>query len=259
MEYRMKLIPQFALPLVGVDLAAKELKQPVNTMIRVFNKDRNNKPSFWQIADSISLINTSAAGYFFGKKIQKELNVPVGIITSAIGGTRIEGWTPKKAYENSALFAPQLEAYNGKIDGYGTGNWYEKMIEPLVPFAVKGFLWYQGENNCGISDRQYAEKMEVLVKSWRANFNEPDAPFYYVLLAPHIYSDRLHKGNRGPLTAEELPLFRNQQIHARDLIPLCEYVSVSDLVDNLKDIHPSYKWTNVWHVLLWLKIMALSR
>ena len=242
MEYRMKLIPQFALPAKGQNMAELELKKPANLLIRVFNKSRDKKQSAWYQADSASLVNTSAVGYFFGKTIQKQLNVPVGIITSAIGGTRIEGWTPAEAYKESALFASQLKEHNGKIDGYGAGNWYNSMIEPLVPFAVKGFLWYQGENNCGISDRQYAEKYLVMVEYWRSVFNVPNAPFYNVLLAPHIYSDRLHKGSSRPVTAEGLPIFRAQQIKAQTMIVNTEYVSVSDLVDNLKDIHPSYKW-----------------
>ncbi len=243
MEYRMKLIPQFAPPAIGADSAALELKKPANTMIRVFNCDRKNpQNNTWKTADSLSLVNTSAAGYFFGKKIQQQLNVPVGIITSAIGGTRIESWTTREAYEDSPLFSNQLKNNNGKIDGFRPGNWYSTMIAPLVPFAIKGFLWYQGESNCAVSDRQYAKKFEVLVNSWRDTFNVSDAPFYYVLLAPHIYSDRLHKRNPYPITAEGLPLFREQQMKAQSLVSNCEYIVVSDLVDDLRDIHPAYKW-----------------
>lgn len=242
MQYRMKLLTQFATPARGKDLTAEELKKPLNPAIRVFNKNKDNKPSAWYIADSTSLENTSAAGYFFGKRIQSQLNVPVGIITSAIGGTRIEGWTPATAYEKSSLFAKQITENEGKIDGHEAGNFYNLMIAPLVPFAVKGFLWYQGENNCFISDRKYAEKYQVMVEYWRSVFNLPNAPFYNVLLAPHIYSDRVLKVNRQPVTAEELPIFRSQQIKAQTIIANAEYVSVSDLVDNLKDIHPSYKW-----------------
>ena len=194
------------------------------------------------VADSLSLVNTSAAGYFFGKKIQKQLDVPVGIITSAVGGTRIESWTTKEAYEESPYFEPQLNASDGKIDGFRPGNWYKTMMAPLVPFAVKGFLWYQGENNCGIADKQYTEKLQVLVDSWRDTFMVNNAPFYYVLLAPHIYSDRLHRHASRPVTAEDLPLFRDQQIRVQTMVENCEYINVSDLVDNLNDIHPSYKW-----------------
>lgn len=242
MQYRMKLLPQFAPPAKGKNLAALELEKPVNPLIRVFNQDRDGKPCSWQMADSISLVNTSAAGYFFGKDILKQLNVPVGIITSAIGGTRIETWTAQSAYEKSAHFAGQMKAHKGKIDGSEVGEWYKIMIAPLVPFAVKGFLWYQGENNCGINDKQYAEKYQVMVNYWRIEFNLPSAPFYYVLLAPHIYSDRMHKGTSKPVTAEALPIFRQQQINAKNIVKNTDYVCVSDLVDNLKDIHPSYKW-----------------
>lgn len=92
-----------------------------------------------------------------------------------------------------------------------------------------------------IRDRQYAEKYQVLVDSWREAFNVPGALFYSVLLAPHLYSNRMSK-DRPPVTAEELPIFHQQQIKARSMIPNTDFVVVSDLVDKLRDIHPSYKW-----------------
>lgn len=242
MEYRMSLNPAFALPAKGKDLAAEELKKPANNLIRVYNTKRDTSANSWKVADGESLVSTAAAGYFFGKSLLQKLDVPVGIITSAVGGTRIEAWTTKEAYDGSPRFAGQLKANDGKIDGFRPGNWYSSMIAPLVPFAIKGFLWYQGESNCGISDRQYAEKFEVLAKSWRKAFEVENAPVYYVLLAPHIYSDRMHRGSTYPVTAEGLPLFWAQQVKAATLVPYSEYVVVSDLVDNLKDIHPSYKW-----------------
>ncbi|MBD0725837.1 hypothetical protein B6A10_11655 [Flavobacterium sp. L1I52] len=243
MEYRMKLYSKFVLPAKGEDLAGLELTKPDNPMIRVFNCSRDsNKKSTWEIAGGESLENTSVVGYFFGKDLQHKLNIPVGIITSAIGGTRIESWTTTEAYQSSPLFATQLKANNGKIDGFGPGNWYKIMIEPLVPFAVKGILWYQGENNCGIGDKQYDKKMQVMVESWRNKFEIENAPFYYVLLAPHIYSDRLHKGTSKAVTAADLPFFRIEQIKAKSLIPNSEFVTITDLVDDIRDIHPSYKW-----------------
>jgi sialate O-acetylesterase len=181
-------------------------------------------------------------GYFFGKAIQEKLGVPVGIITSAIGGTQIETWTTQEAYAGVDMFGAELYRSGGKVGGLAPGEWYDKMISPLVPFAVKGFLWYQGENNCGKRDRLYAEKFKVLVESWRETFLLPDAPFYYVLLAPHIYSDRRHNRKTYPVTAEDLPIFREQQIRAAKMVVNCDYVVVTDLVDYLTDIHPSYKW-----------------
>jgi len=242
MEYRMKLIPEFFPPAKGEDLAALELLKPSNEMIRIYNSERDGSPASWQVANGETLVNTSAVGYFFVKAIQKQIDVPVGIISAALGGTQIEAWTTVEAYEESPVFAPKLKVNNGLIDGYRPGDWYNKMVAPLVPYGIRGFLWYQGENNCAKRDKMYTEKFQVLVDSWRKTFNVQDAPFYYVLLAPHIYSDRLHYRNKIAVTAEDLPIFRDQQIKGSSMVPNSDFITISDLVDDLTDNHPSYKW-----------------
>ncbi len=240
MEYTMKRYPDFLPSAKGEDLATAELAMPRNELIRVFNSTRKGQGT-WEVADGKSLEKTSAVGYFFAKSIQQKLDVPMGIISAAIGGTQIEAWTTKEAYEKSAIFASAIKA-SGKVGGHGPGNWYDIMIEPLVPYTVKGFLWYQGENNCGKRDRQYAEKYKVLVNSWRETFNLEDAPFYFVLLAPHVYSDRLHNKKITAVTAEDLPLFWEQQIKSASLVANSDFVVITDLIDGLNDIHPPYKW-----------------
>lgn len=243
MEYSMRRYKGFAGPAKGEDLGLAELKKPANPSIRVFNMDRDTtKHVEWNVADGQSLATTSAAGYFFGKSIQEKLNVPVGIITSAIGGTRIESWTRSDAYEFSRDFSEQFSRGKGRIDGFRPGNWHKNMIAPLVPFALKGFIWYQGESNCGMGDKQYDQKMKVLAESWREEFNRSQSPFYYVIIGPHVYSDRMHRGTSKPITAEALPLFWLQQMNVENLIENTGFVVVSDLIDDVKDIHPSYKW-----------------
>lgn len=240
MQYPMRRGKAFAAPARGIDSAAVELQKAPNPMIRVYVSARKGQHP-WAVADSRSLPDASAAGYYFARSLQRELGVPVGIITAALGGTVIETWTPRPAYESSPLFSDEIRQ-RGRIDGVEAGRWYEAFVAPLVPFAVRGFAWYQGESNCGAGDRRYAEKFNVLTDWWRKAFRAPDAPFYYVLLAPHIYSDRMHRHNHGPQTAETLPLFREQQKRAGELATHCEYVNITDLVDDLHDIHPSYKW-----------------
>jgi len=242
MEYSVKRNPKFLPPAQGEDLEAIELTKSANPMVRVFNQNRFGLPVSWQVADGKSIETTSSAGYFFAKQIQEKLDVPVGVITAAIGGTLIETWTTTAMYENYPVFATELQKSNGRIGGVQPGNSYKTMIAPLAPFAVKGFLWYQGENNCGNRDRRYAEKYQVLVESWREVFGVPAAPFYCVLLAPHIYSDRRHNNKTNAVTAEELPIFREQQKKGVSLLPNSDYVVITDLVDKLTDIHPPYKW-----------------
>lgn len=240
MAYKMKLERGFQPPHKGRDLAADELRKPANPMIRVFVSDRHGKSRPWAVAGGQSLEDVSAPGYFFIKQVRAALGVPVGIITAALGGTRIEAWTPREAYLGSAVFAGEMQS-TGRISGLGVGERYEKQIAPIVPFAVKGFLWYQGENNCGIGDMRYAEKYRVMTDWWRKQFANPGAPFYSVMLGPHIYSNRLHRHGK-PQTAEALPLFREQQKATVGIVPNSEYTTVNDLCDDLNDIHSSYKW-----------------
>lgn len=242
MEYSVKRNSLFLPPAKGDDLEAVALNSPPIPMLRIFNQNRNGKNAFWQVADGKTIERTSSIGFFFAQAILDTLDIPIGLMTVALGGTQIEAWTTTAMYEAYPPFAEELQRSNGKIGGYRPGNCFIAMMEPLTPFAVKGFLWYQGENNCGKRDRQYAEKFKVLVESWRTVFEAPQAPFYCVLLAPHIYSDRKHNNKTYPVTAEDLPLFREQQKKGVALVSNSEYIVISDLVDQLTDIHPPYKW-----------------
>ncbi len=215
MEYTMKKHRTFQNPYKGKDLAAEELTKPENTKIRVFNCPRKGKSTGWEHAGKESLPKASAPGYFCVRHLQDSLQVPVGIISTAIGGTMVETW-------------------------HKGGEWYTKMIAPYVPFAVRGFLWYQGENNCASRSRNYASMFKKMTDEWRQEWGVSEAPFLTVMLAPHIYSDRHHK--RGTVDAEELPRFRQQQMECLDSVRNTEIIFTPDLVDDLFDIHPSYKW-----------------
>ncbi len=243
MAYKMRR-GKYNAPYKGNDLAAEELLKPTNPNIRVFVVRRDGKPAAWHEAGGDNLAESSAVGYYFGKQLQEKLGVPVGVITSAVGGTRIEAWTSPEAYAESPLFAAEMAKDNGVIDNKAVGDLYQKMIVPLASYAVKGFLWYQGESNITDegTERRYAEKFSLLTSNWRTLFKAQDAPFYYVLLAPYLYSARNPKHKGVPSTAEELPLFWQQQIGMQRTIPNIDYVTVWDMVDNVSDIHPSYKW-----------------
>lgn len=237
MQYSLRRFKTFKTPRRGADLGAEELKKPANAMIRVFLSDRAHSWRSWQVASGESIPDITAAGYFFGKTIQNELDVPVGIVSAALGGQRIETWTDVDAYRTSEIFGTRF-LRTPKIGGIEPGQWYNHLIVPLAPLAARGFLWYQGENNCVEKERHYAEKYELLVDCWRHTFRVPDAPFYAVLLAPYRYSAK--KGKR--LSAEELPLFWQQQLDGVSRVANNDIVCISDLVDDLSDIHPPYKW-----------------
>ncbi|WP_162817998.1 sialate O-acetylesterase [Niabella yanshanensis] len=154
MEYRMQRYPTYAQPLKGANLDVLELRKPENASIRVYNRSRNGGRTSWSNANEESLKAASAAGYFFSRTIQEKLNTPIGIITAAVGGTHIEAWTALSDYQRSPIFRPMLEANSGLVDGQMPGAWYDVMIAPLIPFAVKGFLRLEVVEIAG-SDHQF--------------------------------------------------------------------------------------------------------
>lgn len=217
-----------------------ELERAHNPQIRIFLVTQKNlqKPdsthSGWSIAQDSALRAFSAVGYFFAKNLNHDLKVPVGIISSAVSGSRIEPWASQEAYDA----IPYFKANNIKIEG-DPGKFYTKMIEPLAPFAIKGFLWYQGESNCFLGETiSYTYKMEALINNWRNLWNKKELPFYYVQIAPYYYSQS--KG-AVPFTEFTEPELREAQTMALQ-IPHTGMIVTTDLNDDLKNIHPPFKW-----------------
>jgi sialate O-acetylesterase len=151
--------------------------------------------SGWQICSPNTVANFTAVGYFFGRHIHSELNVPVGLLGSNWGGTRIDPWIPPVGYraipslkENFADKLDQFPSKNaqGKVNHQTPLALYNGMIAPLVPYGIRGAIWYQGESNNG-EGMLYHEKMKALISGWRSLWNKEGLPFYYVQLAPFKY------------------------------------------------------------------------
>jgi sialate O-acetylesterase len=198
----------------------------------------------WRFCNSNSLeaIKFSAAGYFFGREIHTRLKVPVGLVESSWGGTRIEPWTPPAGFKRvkslAELTAP-LSPTN-KLSSTTRTAIYNAMIAPLVRFAMRGALWYQGESNLMGKESDgpiYTDKMEALVGGWRQLWGEGDFPFYYVQIAPFKYYTSITR--RVPY-AGALPEFWEAQTRAQH-IKNSGMIVTTDLVDDLKDIHPRNK------------------
>lgn len=230
-----------------------ELERAHNPMIRIFLVTQKNlrKPdsthSGWNIAQGADLRNFSAAGYFFGKNLNHDLHEPVGIISAAVSGSRIDPWAPLSAFEA----IPYFKKNNIKIEG-DPGKFYVKMIEPLAPFKIRGVLWYQGETNCFLGETlTYTYKMEALINNWRKLWKNKSLPFYYVEIAPYYYSRA-----KGPVqyTPYTEPAFYEAQTAALK-IPHTGMIATTDLNDDIKNLHPPFKWV----VGRRLELLALAK
>ena len=159
----------------------------------------------WKLCDSQTVPAFSAVLYYFGRRLHKDLDVPMGLIDSSWGGSPIEAWTPA--------------ATKG-------GGMYNAMIAPLEPLAIRGAIWYQGEANVGIG-LKYRDKMQSLIGGWRKAWGY-DFPFYFVQLAPFAG----YKVNMAPLWEAQVASLK---------IPGTGMAVTTDLVEDVKNIHPKNK------------------
>lgn len=224
----------------------------------------------------------SAVAYHFGRTLQEELKVPVGLIQSTWGGTRIEPWTAPEGFRAVPAVAHLLKPveradkeyreaagqaladYRRWLDQASADHeagreasapppWprhllddntkptslYNGMIHPLVPYAIRGAIWYQGESNRA-DGMEYVEKMRALVGGWRQIWGRGDFPFYFVQLAPYRYG-----------TEDPTILARMWEAQARCLeIPNTGMAVTVDIGD-LADIHPRNKRDVGRRLALW--------
>lgn len=174
--------------------AQEEVAAADHPLIRLFNVPghttspvaKDECPGNWQVCQPSSAGGFSAVGYFFGRRLQQELKVPIGLVGSNWGGTRIEPWTSPAGFRSVPELkdiADQVDAYNDqtKVVATSPSAIYNAMIHPLAPFAMRGAIWYQGESNGGEGESYY-HKTQALVNGWRQLFN-PELAFYWVQLA----------------------------------------------------------------------------
>lgn len=218
------------------DMAA-ELSNPRNQNIRFFHVPRTTSKypqddvkASWQVCDSNTMKSFTAVGYFFGKKISETLNVPVGLINSSWGGTPAEVWTPADKIENDPELLAATDSLNKTSQGWPwqQGITYNAMIAPLTNFNIAGAIWYQGEANVKSSDT-YKKLMTTMIDSWRDAWQK-QFPFYYVQIAPYNYGDDNING----------ALLQEAQTKTMDH-PNVGMIVITDLIDSVKNIHPSHK------------------
>jgi sialate O-acetylesterase len=199
--------------------------------------------------DTLDLVKFSATGYFFGRKLHQELKVPIGMIDCTAGGSRIESWTTPAGFAavpSLAEFAHTAQTPGAKVQGAEISTLYNGMIAPLVPLALRGVLWYQGESNvCNNDGSIYADKMTALVHGWRGAWGR-ELPFYYVQLPPLLYSVT----RKQVQSADAEPLFWEAQTASMRL-PHTGMIVTTDLVTDLRDIHPQNKRPVGERLALW--------
>ena len=219
----------------GIADMKKELESPMNPRIRLFTVTKNSTPypqddceGRWQVCTPKSALYFSAVGYFFGKRLADELQQPVGLVNSSWGGTPVEVWTPANVMgKNAQMVASWKEQPKSKL--WQIGSLYNAMIHPLRHTTFAGAIWYQGESN-KTNAALYGDEFTMMIESWRKVFGRT-LPFYFVQIAPHA---RAEGGTSGAVV-------REQQARVAATVPSTGMAVISDLVDDVTNIHPRYK------------------
>lgn len=201
----------------------------------------------WSVCTSETAKEFSAIAYYFGKKLSSELNVPIGLVLNAVGGSPIESWIGRYELEHSTgsvdLFTGWSEndlvqpwvrerakqnmgstLYPMQRHPYQPAYLFEASVEQLIPMAVCGIIWYQGESNAH-NPEFYSTLFPLWVDCWRSRWNE-NLPIGFVQLSS--------------LNRPSWPAFRDVQRRLSTIRPNLGMVVSSDLGDSL-DVHPTRK------------------
>jgi sialate O-acetylesterase len=235
----------------------------------------------WTVCSPETVSDFSATAYFTGRELHKNLDVPIGLLTSCWGGTCVEAWTPladqsedafalqrKAALDTRAetytpeqakvRFEQQMKSWEQKsaeakarkkraprrpklqtdplLNHNYPGNLYNGMVHPLLTFAVKGAIWYQGEANAQdlASAEHYRVQLDRMVRSWRIGWGQ-DIPFYAVQL-PNFRKSQVH-----PVESEDTwPAIRESFVHVAQNTPEAYTCTTIDLGE-AGNIHPKNK------------------
>jgi sialate O-acetylesterase len=183
----------------------------------------------WTISNAETIAHISAVAWSFGKYLQEVLHVPVGIIHSAWGGTRIECWMSADTLKHFSFV--DLSKLNEKNPAITPTILYNAMVAPFMGYGIRGVIWYQGESN-RYDPHQYAQLMPALINSWRTQWLEGDFPFYFVQIAPFYYWNETNNAS----------FLREAQLHTLSKTKNTGMVVTLD-IGGEQDVHPREKFT----------------
>jgi sialate O-acetylesterase len=247
-----------------------DIATATNGLIRLFHvpKAKMDSPTIgikasWQVCSPQAVPNFTAVGYYFGRDLQAARKVPVGLIQSDWGGSPAEAWMSREALEinpryqaeildsysiaeknsRKALVAYEIEKaeaaknnqeFKKRAPGLGwkPSELYNGMIAPLIPYAIQGAIWYQGESNAGRAE-QYRTLFPDMIRNWRRDWGRDDFPFLCVQLAPF-------KAIQEQPQESDWAELREAQLLATKVLPKVGMAVITDVGEE-NDIHPKKK------------------
>ncbi len=253
------------------DLEIKTAKYPKIRLISVpqvgTQEPQDDFKGKWEVCSPETVGGFSAIGYFFGRQLHQTLDVPIGLIDDAWGGSACEAWVRRDLLAKDEKYQPllarwaQIEANladSEKAKAKGApnrnlltgnarpGNIYNGVLKPTIGYGIRGAIWYQGESNAGRA-YQYRDLFPLMIQSWREEWQQGDFPFYWVQLADFM----AEKDQPADSSWAEL---REAQTMTMDKLPNTGEAVIIDVGEG-RDIHPRNKQTVGLRLARW----ALAR
>ncbi|MDQ8005880.1 MAG: DNRLRE domain-containing protein [Pedobacter sp.] len=164
--------------------AANDLDIRVFTLPYTYSlKPQDDCNGSWLQANPTNAPEFSAVAYQYAKALKDKLNVPVGIIVSAVGGTTIQSWMSRESLQAFPEVSIPTQLQNPD-PWKTTTSLFNGMVNPIAGFGIKGFLWYQGEANRH-EPYLYQKLFSTMVNNWRTLWSNQNLPFYSVQIAPN--------------------------------------------------------------------------
>ncbi len=233
----------------------------------------------WDKCSATTIADFSAVGYFFGRRLHQVLDVPVGLIDNAWGGSAAEAWIRRDVLENDARFDqlmdwweqeestydyesaltewhtkhaswlasgrqgdPPRRPANPMAGNHRPGNIYNGVLHPTIGYGIQGVIWYQGESNASRA-YQYRDLFPLMINHWREEWGEGNFPFYYVQLADFLAETEQPEESAW---AE----LREAQTMTMDLVENTGQAVIIDVGEG-RDIHPRDKKTVADRLARW--------
>jgi len=178
-----------------IEGGSEAIAYSTNTAIRCFTVERaseimprNDCDGNREIASPQTTANFTATGYYFARLLNQTLDIPVGLIHTSWGGSRIEAWMNEAALKDISDTPIPLSASEIRSPNRTPTLLFNGMLHPLIGFNIKGAIWYQGEGNRNEPD-QYVKLFDSMVREWRTLWEVGEFPFYYCQIAPFNYPD----------------------------------------------------------------------
>jgi sialate O-acetylesterase len=214
----------------------------------------------WMVCSPETVSNFSAVGYFFARQVHQTINVPIGMINNAWGGSACEAWINRETLQSQPRYEGLLNRWSGMENRFTVldakqdrdeaenknlnelrnqmrgnarpGNIYHGVLKSHLGYGIKGAIWYQGEANAGRA-YQYRDLFPQMISNWRQEWGQGDFPFYWVQLAD-FQAERAEPGE------SDWAELREAQTLTMDKVPNSGQAVIVDIGEG-KDIHPKNK------------------